>query len=780
MQVKERLLPLKRGIALSGILLLFLFSKIILVRRWQRIGVVLSFILLGGSPLPGHAATLPPGFIETPLANGLLPRGTAMAVAPDGRIFVCLQDGALRVIKNGVLLPAPFVTLTVDSRGERGLLGVAFDPDFITNQFVYVYYTATTPTIHNRVSRFTANGDMAVAGSETVILDLENLTSATNHNGGAIHFGSDGKLYVAVGENATGANAQLLTNRLGKILRVNRDGSIPVDNPTTFTTTNGVGTTSGLNRAIWAVGLRNPFTFAFQPGTGDMFINDVGQNTWEEINEGIRGANYGWPASEGPTADPRFITPLHAYDHGSGCAIAGGAFYNPQTMQFPLSFIGRYFFADLCSGWIRTYDAVADTANDFASGVSAPVDLKVGPDGSLYYLARGNGGAIFQVRYQRPVVAAPPANRTVPIGRTARFGVKAVGSPSLSYQWQRNEVNIPGATAANYTTPPLTLADSGARFRCVVSNNFGSVTSVSALLTVTSTVKGDYNNDGKVDLLFLHSSGALTVWYMNGTGAPQPAPFGVLAPGWTVVGANDFNGDQRTDLLIQNTQGTLAVRLTNGSATPQHVTLAVLNPAWTVVGTGDFNSDGKSDILLQHRSGLLVVGLLNGLTWLQGGALGLAPSPWQVVGTNDADGDGQSDVILRNLATGTLTAWFVAGRVRTRTAILGVTNLAAQVAGMGRVNADGREDLILHTPSLGVLVTWFLRGVTAPWKAPLQSILPTWSIADIGDFDGDSRVDFAFRQPTHHIAVRLRNGTVPGASIIIGKVDPAWAIVPAR
>ena len=150
------------------------------------------------------------------------------------------------------------------------------------------------------------------------------------------------------------------------------------------------------------------------------------------------------------------------------------------------------------------------------------------------------------------------------------------------------------------------------------------------------------------------------------------------------------------------------------------------------------------------------------------------------MGTNDADGDGQSDVILRNSATGTLTAWFVAGRVRTRTAILGVTNLAAQVAGMGRVNVDGREDLILHTPSLGALVTWFLRGVTAPWKAPLQSILPTWSIADFGDFDGDRRVDFAFRQPTHHIAVRLRNGTVPGASIIIGKADPAWAIVPAR
>jgi len=107
--------------------------------------------------------------------------------------------------------------LTVDSAGERGLLGVAFDPNFTTNNFVYVYYTATTPTTHNRVSRFTANGDVAVAGTEQTILDLNNLSSATNHNGGAIHFGPDGKLYIAVGENANASNAQTLSNLLGKI-----------------------------------------------------------------------------------------------------------------------------------------------------------------------------------------------------------------------------------------------------------------------------------------------------------------------------------------------------------------------------------------------------------------------------------------------------------------------------------------------------------------------------------------------------------------------------------
>src|SRR5688572_8455580 len=156
------------------------------------------------------AATLPTGFAETALTSSLS-SATAMAIAPDGRIFVCQQGGSLRVIKNGALLSQPFLTVTVNALGERGLLGVAFDPNFATNNFVYVYYTATTPAIHNRVSRFTANGDVAVGGSEMILLDLNNLSSATNHNGGALHFGNDGKLYVAVGENANGSNAQTLS-----------------------------------------------------------------------------------------------------------------------------------------------------------------------------------------------------------------------------------------------------------------------------------------------------------------------------------------------------------------------------------------------------------------------------------------------------------------------------------------------------------------------------------------------------------------------------------------
>ena len=336
-----------------------------------------------------NAATLPAGFSETTISG--LTNPTAMAIAPDGRIFICQQGGALRVVKNNALLATPFITISVNSTGERGLLGVAFDPDFLSNQYVYVYYTTSASPIHNRVSRLTANGDVALAGSEVVLMDLETL-SATNHNGGAIHFGKDGKLYIAVGENAVTSNSQALTNRLGKMLRINKDGTIPADNPF-------YNTATGDNRSIWALGLRNPFTFGVHPLTGRTFINDVGQSAWEEINDGLAGANYGWPATEGPTSNPSYVSPLHYYANSNAveCAIAGGAFYAPEVRQFPSLYVESYFFSDLCGGWIRRLDTDLQS-NGFATAVSNPVDLLVGHDGSLHYLARG-GGVLGRVRW---------------------------------------------------------------------------------------------------------------------------------------------------------------------------------------------------------------------------------------------------------------------------------------------------------------------------------------------------------------------------------------------
>ncbi len=271
------------------------------------------------------AATLPSGFAETQVASGLDP--TAMEVLPDGRLLVCEKVGRLRVVKNDALLAAPVLDISgnVDNYNERGLDGVTCDPAFASNHRIYVYYTALTPAKHNRVSRFTMNGDVAAASRG---LRLDDLSSAGNHNGGALHFGPDGKLYVTVGNNANAANDQSLANVLGKVLRLNSDGSIPSDNPF-------IAETSGRNQAIWALGLRNPFTAAFQPGTGRYFINDVGESSWEEVDLGVAGANYGFTggATDGVRHDSRYRDPVFTYAHGSGdthgSAITGGTFYNP-------------------------------------------------------------------------------------------------------------------------------------------------------------------------------------------------------------------------------------------------------------------------------------------------------------------------------------------------------------------------------------------------------------------------------------------------------------------
>jgi len=242
---------------------------------------------------------------------------------------------------------------------------------------------------------------VAVPGSEVIIRELSPLSTATNHNGGALAFGPDGKLYVAVGENANPSNAQLLTNIFGKMLRFNSDGSIPSDNPF-------FGSTSGISQSIWAYGLRNPFTFVFEPGSSTMFINDVGQDTWEEIDLGRAGANYGWPTSEGVTTNPSFDSPVFAYGHSSnstlvtGNAIVGGAFYRPSTVQFPSSWVGQYFFGDYVAGWINRLDRANGNAVYAFARLGNLTDVRVGSDGALYVLADVGSGRWGVYRYSKP------------------------------------------------------------------------------------------------------------------------------------------------------------------------------------------------------------------------------------------------------------------------------------------------------------------------------------------------------------------------------------------
>ncbi len=346
-------------------------------------------LLLAMLPAPKvAAATLPAGFTETKLIGNINP--TTLEITPDGRVLLCEKSGNIRVYKNGAWLTTPMLTLDADYQEERGLLGLALDPDFKTNGYIYAYYCSKTPAAHNRVSRFKVTGD--VAAEETVLIDLPNLIALRSggwHNGGSLQFGKDGKLYVSVGNNTITANSKSLDIVLGKILRLNPDGSIPTDNPFYATTT-------GDNRAIWALGLRNPFTTAVNPVTGKYFINDVGDGAFEEVNEGKAGYDYGYPSVEGHAATAPaglkgpYGDPISNYSHNGACAIAGATFYHPPANTFGPAYLDLYFFSDYCGGWIKSLDASKGNAvATFASGINRPINLKVGPDGSMYYVCRG-------------------------------------------------------------------------------------------------------------------------------------------------------------------------------------------------------------------------------------------------------------------------------------------------------------------------------------------------------------------------------------------------------
>lgn len=408
------------------------------MKKVLLLGVILSFFFV----VKVKATSLPANFSSQIIANVSAP--TAMEIAPDGRIFVLEKAGSIRVIKDGNLLSTPFANISgVSDEGERGLLGIAFDPDFGTNQYIYVYYI--TNTLFPTIRRLTASGDVA-ANSGTVIITFDQMNNASNHNGGGLHFAPDGKLMLAIGDNANGSNSQTLNNTRGKILRFNKDGTIPTDNPF-------YGSTTGNNRAIYALGFRNPFTFAVDPQDGKIYVNDVGQGLWEEISRLEAGGNYGWPSCEGEynsgTSNPcsfPSVTPLYSYNHNTGSvtgdSIAGGTFYRDDL--FPGSYQGKYFFGDYVDDWVKVYDPVGDTVSNFATGLAGVVDLKIAPDGALL-IANINDGSIEKISYSP--LSAPP----LPVINTPTNGTTFAALDTINYTGSATDPEDGSLPASNFS-----------------------------------------------------------------------------------------------------------------------------------------------------------------------------------------------------------------------------------------------------------------------------------------------------------------------------------------
>lgn len=447
------------------------------------------------------AQTFPAGFQVTQITGGLNP--TDLKFSPDGQyLFIADKTGKVFLVDdNDALLATPILNISsiIDDGGERGLTHLAFDPDFATNRYVYIYYTLAIPgNTHspNRISRFTFNTTTKVLSGEVILLTLDGMTGNI-HTGGAMNFGSDGKLYVATGESSNPALAQNFSSLLGKVLRMNKDGTVPTDNPYYTVLT-------GNYRLIYALGFRNPFAADIHPVTGRYFIGDVGQDTWEELNDITGRTNYGWPLVEGirqpattPPAD--YKDPVLVYHHNEGCAIVGAAFYAPAQPAFPVKYLNKFFYSDYCNGAIRMVnpDSLGNAPEIFGTNITGPVAFAVKPSGEFYYLDRGGSGSggqenvngiLWKVVYTgslAPVIGAQPQPQIVTVGDGANFSILANGL-DLSYQWLRNGVDIPGADETTLTLENLQLTDNGVLISCRVTNDYGTATSNTALLEVTT------------------------------------------------------------------------------------------------------------------------------------------------------------------------------------------------------------------------------------------------------------------------------------------------------
>lgn len=319
------------------------------------------------APSPSPVATNPPAKVEIPnpadyqwaqVVSGL--NGpTDIKNAGDGsaRLFILEQPGRIRILKDGQLLPAPFLDISArvgNDGSEQGLLGLAFHPKFAQNGYFFVNYTDKDGNTH--IARFTASADAASADSEKQILFAQQ--PFPNHNGGALAFGPDGYLYIGLGDGGSGGdpygNAQSGNSLLGKILRIDVDSgdpyAIPADSP--------YAASGEVYKEIWANGLRNPWRFSFDHQTGDLWIGDVGQNQWEEIDfvpaGALGGLNFGWNKMEAThpyngSNLPEFVAPVAEYPHGAECSVTGGYVYRGAALP---AWQGVYLYGDYCSGAI--------------------------------------------------------------------------------------------------------------------------------------------------------------------------------------------------------------------------------------------------------------------------------------------------------------------------------------------------------------------------------------------------------------------------------------------
>jgi len=736
------------------------------------------------------AQSLPPNFIEDIVASNLdLPIG--LATLPDGRLLIAQKGGVVRLIKNGVMQPAPFIDLTarVNDYWDRGLLGIAADPNFASNGFVYFYYVFENDANDysgpktSRLTRVTAVGDTASLSSEVVLLGTLSGPScggfpagadcipadSPSHNGGTIRFASDNTMYVTTGDGASFAfvddlalRAQSLTSLAGKVLHITTTGAGISTNP--FWT----GNASNVQSKIWARGLRNPFRMALQPGTNQVFVGDVGWSAFEEVNVAIRGANMGWPCYEGlghqsgyeglPGCQSLYATgpaavqmPLTSYAHDEvSAAIVGGPFYTGTN--YPQEYRGAYFFGDYARGWIQFL--TVDSSNNLVSGptmfgsdLPGPVEIQMFGDGNLYYIGI-NTGDVRRIRYLgssetrfvSDINWINAVNGWGPVERDRSNGEAGAGDGQT--------LTIAGTT---YVKGLGVHAYSEIRYQLdAVCTAFTAVVGLDDEVGGNGSVVFSLWGDGTQ----IYNSGLLTG---SSPGAPVSVPLhGIRELALIVTDGGDGPAFDHADWAD--------VKLTCGGSAGNQFAPAVSLPALVNthgVTVADLNNDGRLDLVAANAgSNAASVWLGNG-----NGTFGTrtdfttGPAPKNVA-VGDLNGDGRLDLVSANQNGASVSVLLGNGSGGFAAAASYPACTGTHEAVIGNFTNDTVPDLLVAC--WGGSVVSFLRGNGNGTFAPMVNYTVGAAPHSIvaRDFNGDGRLDAA-----------VANHDSASVSVLIGRGD---------
>ena len=662
----------------------------------------------------------------------------------DARVqFVIQQDGRIRAVRNGTVLPTDFLDLSSVALccGEQGLLGMAFSPDYAVTGRFYVHFSSenssSQPNGSHIIARFRRSLGNPLTADISTRFDLRwgGPTGPAfiaqpfgNHNGGAIAFGPDGYLYIALGDGGGAGDpahrAQNPATFNGKMLRI--DVNVPDSDPQGYRVPPDNPFLTGFPVAalpeIWAFGYRNPWRFSFDDptrgGTGAMLVGDVGQNAWEEIDyepAGRGGRNYGWRLREGahsydgtmPAAYLPVIDPIHEYAHAGSASVTGGIVYRGAALG--AAYQGRYFFAEYVQGRVWS---IALTVNPMTGEATAS---------DLQDHTTALGG-------------------TATLGTISSFGVDAAGELYIVAYTRGMIFRIAGPVV-----PPRIMWRNQANGQDLVwLLNGGAVTSATPVATIADLnwevrAGPDLNADRGLDLLWRNkATGQNILWLMNGATITSA----VFAPtiantDWEVKGSGDLDGDGRGDVLWRNkTTGQNIAWLMNGTSIRVAAFLpTIASVDWEVTGTGDLNGDGRADAVWRNKtSGLNVAWLMNGTTIVGAGFLAaMADVNWEIKGLGDLDGDGLADLIWRNKATGANMAWLMNGvTTLSAPALPAIADLNWELRQVGDTDANGKVDILWRNKATGDNLVWLMNGAAVQTSAALPSIADlNWEISGL-------------------------------------------------